>query len=91
MSLLSGFELLAVLAVVGMLLLLGIRLRTRSHTALLLMIIAVLFVALISMGKFTMSLLGVILLLAGIVVSLVVISLRNLWKPSHQTEQRMSL
>jgi len=68
--------------VVGILLLLGIRLRTRGHTTLLLIIIAVLFVALISLSKLTMTLFGVILLLVGVVVLFAVISLRNFWKPS---------
>lgn len=82
MSLLSGFELLSVLVVVGILLILGIRLRTKSHTTILLLIIAVLFVALISLSKLTMALFGGMLLLAGIVALFVVISLRNFWKPS---------
>jgi hypothetical protein len=82
MSLLSGFELLSVLVVVGILLLLGIRLRTKSHTTILLLIIALLFVALISLSRLTMALFGGMILLAGIVALFVVISLRNFWKPS---------
>ncbi len=81
MSLLSSFELLSVLAVVGILLVLGVRLRTSTHTTILLVIIALLFVALISLSKLTMALFGATLLLAGIVALFVVISLRNFWKP----------
>ncbi len=81
-SLLSSFELLSVLAVVGILLVLGIRLRTSTHTTILLVIIALLFVALISLSKLTMALFGATLLLAGIVALFVVISLRNFWKPA---------
>jgi len=51
MGLISSIELLLVLFVIGMLLLLGIRKRLRSHTVLLLTIIALLLLALIHPGQ----------------------------------------
>jgi hypothetical protein len=77
MALLSGFELLFVLLVVGFLFLLGVRLRTRSSTIMLVLIVGLLLVGLISLSKLTMALFGAALLLGAIVVLLVLISFRR--------------
>jgi hypothetical protein len=74
MGLVSGIELLLVLGVVGVLLLLGIRMRISHHTVLLLTIIALLFLALISLTKIMFTLLGVLVTL-GMLVLLFALSL----------------
>jgi len=78
MGLISSIELLIVLFVIGMLLLLGIRMRLRSHTVLLLTIIALLLLALISLGKITFSLLGVLMFLGTMVFLFVLFSIRRI-------------
>ena len=78
MGLISSIELLIVLFVIGMLLLLGIRKRLRSHTVLLLTIIALLLLALISLGKITFSLLGVLMFLGTMVFLFVLFSIRRI-------------
>ena len=60
---LNGFELLAVLCVIGLLMVLSVRLRVRSHTILLLVIIGLLFLALISLGRVTMTLFAAVVAL----------------------------
>jgi len=77
MGLLSGIELLSVLIVVGLILLLSVRLRTSTRTAVLLGIIAVLLVLLISMGKMAMALLTAVLFLGALLVLFVIMSLRH--------------
>jgi lysylphosphatidylglycerol synthetase-like protein (DUF2156 family) len=65
---LSALELLAVLSVVGLLVILGVRLRVRSHTIILLMIIGVLLLAVISLGKITMTLFGTVAVLGLLLI-----------------------
>ena len=77
MGLLSGIELLSVLAVVGMLLLLGVRLRTGTRTAVLLVIITLLFLLLISMGKLVMALFTAVLILGALLIVFVWLSIRH--------------
>ena len=77
MGLLSGIELLSVLIVVGLILLLSVRLRTSTRTAVLLGIIAVLLVLLISMGKMAMALLTAVLFLGALLVLFVIMSIRH--------------
>lgn len=76
MSLLSGIELMSVLAVIEVLLLLGARLRTRMSTAILLLIITVLLLALISLGKLAMALFTAALFLGALLILFVWISVR---------------
>ena len=78
MGLISSIELLLVLFVIGMLLVLGIRIRLRFHTVLLLTIIALLLLALISLGKITLSLLGLVMLLGTMVLLFVLFSIRRI-------------
>ena len=78
MSLLSGIELLSVLVVIGVLLLLGARLRTRMSTAILLLIITLLLLALISLGKLTMALFTAALFLGALLILFVWISIRRI-------------
>lgn len=77
MSLLSGFEVLVVLLVVGMLFLLTIRLRTRTSNVILTLIIALLLLALISLGKMTMALFSATLFLGALLVLFISISFRH--------------
>jgi hypothetical protein len=77
MSLLSGFELVFVLLAIGILLLLSIRFRIQKSTAMFLVIIAVLFLGLISLSKLAMTLFGTTLLLAIVVALLIVMILRR--------------
>ena len=77
MSLLSGIELLSVLLVVGVLLLLGARLRTRTSTAILLMIITFLLLVLVSLGKLIVALFTAALFLGVLLILFVWISLRH--------------
>jgi len=81
MGLISSIELLLVLFVIGMLLVLGIRIRLRFHTVLLLTIIALLLLALISLGKITLSLFGGVMLLGTIVLLFVLFSVRRTTQP----------
>ena len=78
MGLISSIELLFVLFVIGMLLLLGIRMRIRSHTVLLLTIIALLLLTLISLSKITFTLLGVLIFLATMVLLFVLFSIHRI-------------
>jgi hypothetical protein len=77
MSLLSGIELLSVLVIIGILFLLGLRLRARTSNVILLFIIGVLLVALISLSKLTMALFRAILFLGALLVLFVLISFRH--------------
>jgi hypothetical protein len=63
LGLISAFELLLILSVVGLLIILGVRLRIGAGTALLLFVIGFLFLALISLSKLTLSLFVAALLL----------------------------
>jgi len=58
MGLITIFELLLALSVIGLLMILKVRLRINAYTTLLLVIIAFLFLAVISLGRLTMNLLG---------------------------------
>jgi hypothetical protein len=77
MSLFSGFEIIAVLLVIGMLLLLSIRFRIQKSTAMFLLVIAVLLLALISLSRLAMELFGLVVFLAILVVILIVIISRR--------------
>ena len=77
MGLFSGVEFLSVLAVVGLIAILGARLRTSQRTAVLVLIIAVLFLMLISMGKLAMALFTVVLSLGALLVLFVIMSIRH--------------
>jgi hypothetical protein len=77
MSLLSGFEILVVILIVGVLFLLSVRLRTASSNAVLLLVVALLLVGLISLSKLTMALFGGILFLMALVALLVLFSFRH--------------
>jgi hypothetical protein len=68
---LSGFDFLAVLLVIGLLIVLSVRLRVRGHTILLLIIIGVLLLALISLGKLTMTLFATVLVLGVLLIAFV--------------------
>ena len=70
MGLISVFELMLVLSVIGLLIILGVRLRIKTHTALLLLIITFLFLALISLSKLTLNLLATTVLLGILSVGL---------------------
>ena len=56
MGLISAFELLFILSVIGLLIILGVRLRIGVGTALLLFVIGFLFLALVSLSKLTLTL-----------------------------------
>ena len=77
MGLFNGLEFLSVLAVVGLIVILGARLRTSQRTAVLVLIIAVLFLMLISMGKLAMALFTVVLSLGALLVLFVIMSMRH--------------
>jgi len=77
MSLLDGFVILVVLVVFGALLVLGARLRIQKTTAMLLVVIGVMFLGLISLSKLMMSLFGAALLLGLLVAFLIVFLLRR--------------
>jgi hypothetical protein len=81
MGLVSGIELLLVLGVVGVLLLLGIRIRISHHTVLLLTIIALLFLALISLTKIMFTLLGVLVTLGMLVLLFALSFIRRTGNP----------
>jgi len=72
MGLVTVFELLLVLSVIGLLMILKARLRINAYTTLLLVIIAFLFLAVISLGRLTMNLLGAIILLGILLILLTV-------------------
>ena len=74
MGLVSGIELLFVLCIIGILLLLGIRMRLRSHTVLLIAIITLLLLALISLSKITLTLFGILMFLVLMVLLFVFLS-----------------
>jgi len=56
LGLISAFELLLILSAIGLLIILGVRLRIGAGTALLLFVIGFLFLALVSLSKLTLSL-----------------------------------
>jgi endonuclease/exonuclease/phosphatase (EEP) superfamily protein YafD len=70
LGLISAFELMLVLSVIGLLLILGVRLRIEAHTAVLLFIIAFLLLALISLSKLILDLLVVAILLGILCIGL---------------------
>jgi Ca2+/Na+ antiporter len=72
MGLITAFELLLVLSVIGLLMILKVRLRINAYTTLLLVIIAFLFLAMISLGRITMNLLGSTIFL-GILLTLLTV------------------
>ncbi len=63
MGLISVLELLLLVSVIGLLIILGVRLKIKVYNVLLLLIIAFLFLALVSLGKLTLNLLGASVLL----------------------------
>lgn len=67
----SGIEFLSVLFVVGVLFLLGLRLRARTSNLVFLAIVTILILGLIYISKVTMALLGTILFLIALVALLV--------------------
>jgi hypothetical protein len=77
MSLFDAVGILAVLLVVGALLVLGARLRIQKNIAMLLVIIAVLFLGLISLSKLTMTLFGIVLLMGLLAAFLIMGRLRR--------------
>lgn len=77
MALLGAFEILSVLFVVGILSLLVLRTRARNSTAILLLIVAILLVALISLSRIVMTLFGAIMILVLVVALFVLISFRR--------------
>ena len=77
MDMFSGIELLFALIVIGTLMMLGIRMRIKSHTALLLAIIGLLMLALISLTEITLTLVRVLLILGIMIVLLVWLSIRR--------------
>jgi len=75
----SDIELLAVLLIVGGLFLLSIRMSTRRSNIILILIVAVLLIALMSLSKLTMTLFGATIVLGALVIVFVLIGLRNSW------------
>jgi hypothetical protein len=80
LSLFNGIEILTVLLVVGALFLLGLRLKPQTSNVLFLAIVALLILGLIYLSKVTMTLFGLILFLAALVVALIILHLRGLNK-----------
>ena len=74
MAQLEGIELLMVLVVIGLLIVLSVRLRVRGQTVVLLIIIGFLLLALISLGKTVMTLMGIVVVL---LISLIVLVFRQ--------------
>jgi hypothetical protein len=77
MSLFDGIEILAVLLVIGVLLILGVRFRIQKNIVMLLLVIGVLFLGLLSLSKLAMNLFGAVLALGLVVALLVAIQLRR--------------
>jgi len=75
----SDIELLVVLLIVGGLFLLSIRMSTRRSNIILILIVAVLLIALMSLSKLTMTLFGATIVLGALVIVFVLIGLRNSW------------
>ena len=75
----SDIELLAVLLIVGGLFLLSIRMSTRRSNIILILIVAVLLIALMSLSKLTMTLFGATIVLGALVIVFVLIGLRHSW------------
>ena len=71
MSLVSGVELLGVLAIIGILFLLSLRLRARTSSVTFLLIIAGLLVVLISLSRMMMALFHVAIVLGALLVLLI--------------------
>jgi hypothetical protein len=69
-----------VLFVVGLLFLLGLRLRARTSNAVFLVIITVLILGLIYVSKVTLALLGTILFLIALVALLTLLLLRGSYR-----------
>jgi len=65
---LNPLELFAVLFVIGLLVVLSVRLRVKTHTVLLLIIIGVLLLALFSLGRIITTLFGTVLLLGLLLI-----------------------
>ena len=64
----NPLEVFAVLFVVGLLVVLSVRLRVKSHTIILLTLIGVLLLALISMGKIITTLFGTVVVLGILLI-----------------------
>jgi len=75
----SDIELLAVLLIMGGLFLLSIRMSTRRSNIILILIVAVLLIALMSLSKLTMTLFGATIVLGALVIVFVLIGLRHSW------------
>ncbi len=75
----SDIELLVVLLIVGGLFLLSIRMSTRRSNIILILIVAVLLIALMSLSKLTMTLFGATIVLGALVIVFVLIGLRHSW------------
>jgi CHASE2 domain-containing sensor protein len=78
--LLSGIEFLSVLLVVGVLFLLGLRVRARTSNVVFLAIVTILILGLIYVSKVTMALLGTILFLFALIALLVVLLFRGSYR-----------
>ena len=87
MSLLSGFEFLSVLLVVGILFLLSVRMKAWSRNVFFIVIITVLILGLIYMSKITYALLGFILLLIS---TIAILALVRFGRPSVVEDTRKS-
>jgi Na+/phosphate symporter len=77
MGLFDGFEIIAILLAVGVLLVLSARLRIQKNIVMLLLVIGVLFLGLMSLSKLAMNLFGAVLILGLLVALLVVIQVRR--------------
>jgi hypothetical protein len=75
----SDIELLVVLLIVGGFFLLSIRLRIRRSNIMLILIVAVLLIALMSLSRLTMTLFGATIVLGALVIVFVLIGLRHSW------------
>lgn len=85
MSLLSGFEFLSVLFVVGILFLLSVRMKAWPRNVFFIVIITVLFLGLIYLSKITYALLGFILLLISMIA---ILALVRFGRPSVVEDMR---
>jgi len=81
----SDIELLAVLLIMGGLFLLSIRMNTRRSNLVLILIVALLLIALMSLSKLTMTLFGATVVLGALVIVFALIGLRHSW--SHLMSQ----
>src|SRR5208283_130387 len=85
MGLITIFELLLALSVIGLLMILKARFRINAYTTLLLVIIAFLFLAVISLGRLTMNLLGATLFL-GILLILLTVQRHKRYKTANRNQ-----